>query len=168
VLGVAGTTALVVTHDHDEAFTLADRVALMRAGRITQTGRPEEVWRAPADEQTARFLGCNTFLPATVEVGVADCALGEVELPAAPDGPVLLGLRPAALRSDHSGRLHGTVLARVHRRDHVRLLVRLAGRPGASLDGPVDAIAGIADAPEAGDPVLLSIDPDGIAVLSRL
>src|SRR5262245_17461484 len=64
VLRVAGATALVVTHDHDEAFTLADRVAVMRAGRIVQTGPPDEVWRLPADEGTARFLGCGLFLPA--------------------------------------------------------------------------------------------------------
>ncbi|HET9138626.1 ABC transporter ATP-binding protein [Actinophytocola sp.] len=161
VLRVSGSTALVVTHDHDEAFTLADRVALMRAGRIVQTGRPEQVWRAPADQQTAAFLGCTTFLPATVAAGVASCALGPVEVPA-PDGPVLLGLRPTALRSDHGGRLRGETLARVHRRDHVRLRVRLAEWPE-----PVDAVAGIADAPEAGDPVRLCLDPDGVAVLSR-
>ncbi|HEU5472083.1 MAG TPA: ABC transporter ATP-binding protein [Actinophytocola sp.] len=163
VLRVSGSTALVVTHDHDEAFTLADRVALMRVGRIVQTGRPEQVWRAPADEHTARFLGCGTFLPATAAGGVVSCALGTVALPGVPDGPVRLGLRPTALRSDHGGRLRGETLARVHRRDHVRLLVRL----DAGLDGPVDAVAGIADAPEAGDPVRLSLDPDGIAVLSR-
>jgi thiamine transport system ATP-binding protein len=167
VLRVSGTTALVVPHDHDEAFTLADRVALMRAGRITQTGRPEQVWRAPADEPTARFLGCTTFVPATVEAGVARSALGPVDLPSVPDGPVRLGLRPGALRSDPGGRLRGTVLARVHRRDHVRLQVAMDGDAGQGLDGPVDAVAGIADAPEAGDPVLLTIDPDGIAVLSR-
>ncbi|HEV2784448.1 MAG TPA: ABC transporter ATP-binding protein [Actinophytocola sp.] len=157
-LRVSGTTALVVTHDHDEAFTLADRVALMRAGRITQSGRPEEVWRAPADEPTARFLGCTSFLPATVAAGVATCALGAVELPRAPDGPVRLGLRPTALRVDGSGPLDGEVLARVHRRDHVRLVVR--------LDTAMDAVAGIADAPEVGARVRLRLDPDGLAVLS--
>ena len=78
VLRVAGATALVVTHDHDEAFTLADRVAVMRAGRIVQTGPPDEVWRRPADEDTARFLGCGLFLPATVRDGVATCELGSV------------------------------------------------------------------------------------------
>jgi thiamine transport system ATP-binding protein len=161
VLRVSGTTALVVTHDHDEAFTLAGRVALMRAGRITQTGRPDEVWRSPADEETARFLGCTAFLPATVRTGVATCALGGVEVPWTADGPVRLGLRPAALRAVADAPLTGKVLVRVHRRDHVRLLVRLA-----ELPDPVDAVAGISGAPSVGETVALRLDTDGIAVLS--
>jgi thiamine transport system ATP-binding protein len=155
-----GATALVVTHDHDEAFTLADRVALMRAGRITQVGRPEEVWRRPADEETARFLGCGTFVPATIHSGVASSELGEVRLDWAPDGAVTLGLRPNALRVDGSGGLDGVVIERVHRRDHVRLLVRLGG------DELLAAVAGIADAPEVGAGVRLALDPDGLAVLA--
>jgi thiamine transport system ATP-binding protein len=160
VLRVSGTTALVVTHDHDEAFTLADRVALMRAGRITQVGRPEEVWRCPADEATARFLGCGAFLSATVHNGTVRSALGVTHLGWAPDGLVRLGLRPSALRVDASGSLTGEVLTRVHRRDHVRLLVRLA-----VLEDPVDAVAGIAEPPVPGDTVCLALDPDGLAVL---
>lgn len=162
VLRESGTTALVVTHDHDEAFTLADRVALMRAGRISQVGRPEEVWRCPVDEDTARFLGCVTFLPATVHSGRVDCALGSVPLPWAPDGQQRLGLRPNALRVSEGG-VTGEVLARVHRRDHVRLLVRL----DTGHDAPVDAVAGIADPPEIGARVHLSLDPDGLAVLGQ-
>jgi thiamine transport system ATP-binding protein len=162
VLRVSGATALVVTHDHDEAFTLADRVALMRAGRITQIGRPEEVWRRPVDEEEARFLGCSAFLPAVVHNGLMRSALGEVRLDWAPEGVVTLGLRPTALRVDASGPLSAEVIERVHRRDHVRLLVRLGG------DETMDAVAGIADAPEEGASVRLALDPDGLAVLSAL
>ena len=57
-----GVTALFVTHDQDEAFALADRVVIMRAGRIEQAGPPQEVWQRPASEPTARFLGfANVF-----------------------------------------------------------------------------------------------------------
>jgi thiamine transport system ATP-binding protein len=154
---LAGTTALVVTHDHDEAFTLADRVAVMRAGGIVQTGPPEQVWRRPVDEETARFLGCGTFVPATVHNGVASCELGSVDLPWAPPGDAVLGLRPSALRPTNTG-IHGEVLQRVHRRDHVRLRVRLeSGRD-------VDAMAGVADTE---DTVRLTLDPDGVALISR-
>jgi thiamine transport system ATP-binding protein len=162
VLRESGTTALVVTHDHDEAFTLADRVALMRAGRITQVGRPEEVWRYPADKATARFLGCTTFVAAIVHSGLVDSVLGSAPLPWASDGPVRLGLRPNALRVSEDG-VSGEVLARVHRRDHIRLQVRLDTGP----DAPVDAVAGIADPPKVGARVRLALDPNGLAVLGE-
>lgn len=157
LLRVAGATALVVTHDHDEAFTLADRVAVMRGGRIVQTGPPEEVWRRPADEDTARFLGCGLFLPATVTDGTATCALGSADLPWAPEGEVTLALRPGALRLSGDG-ISGKLLRSVHRRDHVRLQVRLNDG-----DQVVDAVAAIAETP--GDRVRLALDPDGLAVL---
>ncbi len=57
ILRAAGTTALMVTHDHEEAFAVADRLAVMRAGRVVQEGEIPEVWRAPADPATALFLG---------------------------------------------------------------------------------------------------------------
>ncbi len=159
LLRESGSTALVVTHDHDEAFTLADRVAVMRAGRIVQVGKPDEVWRRPVDEATARFLGCDLFLDATAENGILTCEFGSVPVPWAPDGPVTAGLRPAALRVG-DGPTEATVAARVHRRDHVRLVVDTGDRQ-------VDAVAGIADAPEVGARVRLVLDPDGVAMLSR-
>ena len=64
ILREAGTTALLVTHDHDEAFAVADRLAVMRAGRIVQQGDIAEVWRAPvdADDRAVPRLrrGCST------------------------------------------------------------------------------------------------------------
>ena len=57
ILRRAGTTALYVTHDHDEAFTVADRVAVMRDARIVQVGSPAELWSAPVDAEVAAFLG---------------------------------------------------------------------------------------------------------------
>jgi thiamine transport system ATP-binding protein len=129
----------------------------MRAGRITQTGPPDEVWRCPADEDTARFLGCGLFLPGRVQNGVVTCELGTAALPWAPDGEVTLGLRPTALRLTENG-VSGKLIRSVHRRDHVRLQVRLDDN-----DQLVDAVAGIAETP--GDRVHLALDPDGLAVL---
>ena len=57
ILRAAGTTALMVTHDHEEAFAVADRLAVMRDGRVVQQGVIGEVWRRPADPETALFLG---------------------------------------------------------------------------------------------------------------
>lgn len=58
-----GTTAVFVTHDHDEAFTVADRIAVMDAGRIQQVAPPEELWREPATHRVAEFLGYQAFVP---------------------------------------------------------------------------------------------------------
>ena len=60
----------MVTHDHEEAFTVADRLAVMRAGRIVQQGAIAEVWRAPADPETALFLGYARVLEATPAAAV--------------------------------------------------------------------------------------------------
>ncbi|GAA1728420.1 hypothetical protein GCM10009809_25000 [Isoptericola hypogeus] len=56
-LRATGTTAVFVTHDHDEAFTVADRVAVMDAGRLLQVDAPDVLLRSPASERVAEFLG---------------------------------------------------------------------------------------------------------------
>lgn len=58
-----GTTALFVTHDHDEAFTVADRVAVMSGGRLLQVDTPARLWAEPADREVAEFLGYQAFVP---------------------------------------------------------------------------------------------------------
>ena len=57
ILADSGSTAVMVTHDHEEAFTVADRLAVMRDGLLVQEGPIDEVWRAPVDAETALFLG---------------------------------------------------------------------------------------------------------------
>jgi iron(III) transport system ATP-binding protein len=69
-------TVLFVTHDREEAFSLADRIALMRDGTVVQTGAPEELYLAPADRWTAEFVGAANFLPGTLEDGLVDTLIG--------------------------------------------------------------------------------------------
>ncbi len=57
VLRSTRTSAIFVTHDQGEAFAIADRIALMRSGRIVQIGTPEQVRESPVDDEAARFLG---------------------------------------------------------------------------------------------------------------
>jgi ABC-type Fe3+/spermidine/putrescine transport system ATPase subunit len=61
-----GITIVFVTHDQEEALTMADRIAVMGRGVVHQLGRPEEVFEHPADRFVAEFMGCTTFLPCEV------------------------------------------------------------------------------------------------------
>jgi thiamine transport system ATP-binding protein len=159
LLRQARITTLLVTHDQDEAFTLADQVAVLTAGRIRQAGPAQQVWREPADDVVATFLGVTTVVDAHGRDGVARTPLGEVSLPELPDGPVRLGLRPAALRAADRG-APGKVLSRVHRRDHVRLRVRLTADTGPDT---VDAVAPVTTELKPGDDVHLALDAEGVA-----
>ncbi|MGH3515989.1 MAG: ABC transporter ATP-binding protein [Haloechinothrix sp.] len=162
VLRDASITALLVTHDQEEAFTLADRVAVLDQGRIRQVGTVAEVWRRPVDDPVAAFLGVTTFVAAQVRGGVARSVLGSVALAETADGAVRLGLRPSAVRVSDSGETSGTVRNIVHRRDHVRLVVALTGEPST-----VDAIAGTGSGIQPGDRVRLELDADGVAVVGQ-
>jgi tungstate transport system ATP-binding protein len=99
-LSETGVTALVVTHDRDEAARLAHRVAVMIEGRITQTGTPADVFGAPVDEQTAAFVGIETMVPAMVidrGDGLMRLRAGGHEIEAVADGDfrtALVCLRP--------------------------------------------------------------------------
>jgi iron(III) transport system ATP-binding protein len=98
LLADAGITTLLVTHDQEEAMSIADQVAVMRDGRFTQVGSPQQVYRHPTDRFTAEFLGDCISLPCMVKSGVAECALGRIPVQAsAADGPATLMLRPEQL-----------------------------------------------------------------------
>ena len=125
-------TAVYVTHDQTEAFTLGDRVAVMRAGRVAQVATPDELWARPLDEDVARFLG------------LANVADGEV-------------VRPEAVTVRRTpGGGQGVVEKAIRTGPAVRLRVRLDD--GRSLEAVVAAI----DHPRAGDRVDVDIDPKGI------
>ncbi len=130
-------TALYVTHDQAEAFALGDRVAVMRAGRVVQTGTPDELWAHPVDEDVAHFLG-----------------LGNVR-----DGAVV---RPEAVAVRHAAdgeRGDGVVEAAVRHGPTVQLAIRLDD--GSALDAAVTSL----DHPVPGDRVSVEIDQEGIVRL---
>ena len=106
------TTTVYVTHDQIEAMTMADRIVVMRDGRIAQVGTPLELYDRPADAFVAGFIGspAMNLLPARAEEGGRlAVAGGHVAAPGGLDGAlapgraVLLGIRPEALRLDASG-----------------------------------------------------------------
>ncbi|MEV6381433.1 ABC transporter ATP-binding protein [Streptomyces sp. NPDC051773] len=161
LFGELGTTVLAVTHDQGEAFALADRVVVMRDGRIAQSGTPLEVWRRPADEFVARFLGFDNVVEATVTGQAADTVWGKVPVPeGAPQGACVLLVRPAGVRLvDPADGLRCTVAARTFRGTHVALHLQPEGAPR------LEAACALRDAPEPGDEVGVSFDGAEIVVL---
>ena len=145
ILVRAGTTALLVTHDHEEAFTVADRLAVMRRGRIVQSGDLDEVWRAPVDADTALFLGYSRVLT------------GEAARQLLPADTI--ALRRSALVVDPSGSLEGRVQEARVTPDQVRLEV---GVPGL---GTLDAVAPLDARPALGEVVRLRVEPTKVAVV---
>ncbi|HMO05716.1 MAG TPA: ABC transporter ATP-binding protein [Kiritimatiellia bacterium] len=97
ILRHTGVTAIFVTHDQEEALSLADQVAVMMNGRIVQTGPPHEVYRAPADRAVAAFIGDANFLAGTAEGRKVHCELGELIAEQDHHGPVEVMFRPEDL-----------------------------------------------------------------------
>lgn len=148
-------TVLYVTHDQGEAFAVADSVAVMTAGRVTQVGAPTEVWHHPADEFVARFLGFQTILTVAVAAGAATTPWGEVPI-AAPDGDRRLLFRPDAFSLAPSGTAAGMVETAGFAGARNRLTVASAGHH-LVIETPRRY--------QPGDEVMLSLDPAAIVDL---
>jgi thiamine transport system ATP-binding protein len=155
-----GVTALFVTHDQDEAFALADRIVILRDGRVEQVGPPEEVWRAPATEFAARFLGFTNVLPVHTDGGGPTTAFGPLRTPAGSPPSRRLAVRPDGLRLDPSGPVHGVVTRTTFRRDH--FLVHVDTERASGL-GPLEVAA--PNPPTVGAQVALDLDPDAVVLL---
>jgi iron(III) transport system ATP-binding protein len=96
-----GVTTIMVTHDQEEALTMADRILVMDRGRIVQEGAPRQVYDHPATPFVAAFIGSMNFLPGAVKRGdgafeLAGRVLGAARepLPLAEGAPALLAIRP--------------------------------------------------------------------------
>jgi iron(III) transport system ATP-binding protein len=104
VLQTAGITAILVTHDQAEALSFADQVAVLREGRLIQSGTPQALYLAPRDRDTATFLGDAILLSAELRDGFADCALGRIATDAAGrQGNAEIMLRPEQLLLTSAG-----------------------------------------------------------------
>ncbi len=97
ILQAAGVTVILVTHDQDEAMSLADRVALMFDGSLAQVGSPRTLYEQPVSRRAAQFLGEANLLPGTAHGPDAITVLGEVPLQQPGRGEIEVLLRPEHL-----------------------------------------------------------------------
>jgi multiple sugar transport system ATP-binding protein len=124
------TTSIYVTHDQLEAMTLADRIVLMKEGRIEQMGTPEEIYQTPATVFAAGFIGTPNMNFLTLNVSGAELRDHHIALAAPFDvrpGSVTVGIRPGALRLS---RTEGAMRGRVERNEfhgETRLLTLRVG-----------------------------------------
>jgi len=98
ILRQAKATVIFVTHDQEEALSLADEVAVMIDGRIVQTDTPQKLYRRPINKQVATFLGTANFLPGQARNGHVTCELGQLPTSGLHTGPVEVMLRPEDLK----------------------------------------------------------------------
>jgi len=168
ILHRAGVTVITVTHDQEEAFAIADCVAIMRAGEVVQIGTPEALYRHPSSAWVARFLGLTNLLDARVaEKGRVETVLGGLEVTDIDAGygagqRVQLLIRPEAaqLTQDGPNRVDVEVVERSFRGGYYQLDVR--HRSGVVMTFNVSA--GV-DPPPTGRELALSLDPRGLTVL---
>ncbi|MEO5664233.1 MAG: ABC transporter ATP-binding protein [Nocardioides sp.] len=169
ILHAAGTTALMVTHDHEEAFHVADRLAVMREGRVVQSGPIADVWAAPVDTETALFLGYARVLTgraaatvlAAIETRDASGQAGALDTGRAED-VVGIAVRRSALVADERGPLLGSVESARATPELVRLVVEVGDV------GLVDAVAPRDSHWGPGEKVRLSVDPTRVAPIPRI
>ena len=183
-----GASFLVVTHDQDEAMSMADRIAVMRAGRIEQIGAPAEIYERPATRFVAQFIGeINLFEGRVAEArdGVVRIETSEGVLTAHPPGracavgdKLAVAVRPERLRftgdatphpnpppqggreSEAANLLSGVVHDCVYRGDRRVFRVRLGSGAMARVAQPANA-----PAPDAGDKVTLAFGADDCVIL---
>src|SRR5262245_18470867 len=134
ILRRTGASALFVTHDQQEALSLADRITLLRDGCVEQEGPPEEIYAHPASRWAAGFLGAVDVLPGTVADGMAVCELGRFPANGAPAGAVDVLVRPEAVaigaigtaNGDAGGAVHARVVSRAYYGPHQLVELQLA------------------------------------------
>lgn len=157
------STSLLVTHDQEEALSLADYVAVMRDGRILQWGTPAEVYEQPASRWVAGFVGDTVELDGEWSGGRVDSILGRVDAASADaatpaDGtPAHLVLRPEWIRLHEGGSIDATVTGIAYGGHDALVSLELAG--GQTVRSRVAA----PDLPHRGDRVRIDVAHSALA-----
>ena len=152
-----GQTTVFVTHDQEEALELADRVVVMREGRIEQIGTPAEIYDRPASVYVHDFVGRSNAVEGHVRDGVfvGEGEASTLDAHGVADGPVVAMFRPHELDAISVGDgLRAQVLATHRRADRLTLEVGVAGS-ARSLEWDVPASVALAVLPAVGERIVL-------------
>jgi iron(III) transport system ATP-binding protein len=154
-------TCLIVTHAPPEAIRLGDRIAVMRAGRLVQAGRAEDLYRSPADLFTARLFSEINEIPVSVEGGALRTPIGTFVVPELSDGDeALLCIRRRAIRLVPAGEgLPGRVVRIKFLGDQALLEIAAQG-----FERPLLTVVREGEGPAQGAEVGLAVDPESVLV----
>jgi iron(III) transport system ATP-binding protein len=164
-----GLTTIMVTHDREEALTLADRIAVMNAGRIEQIGAPSEVYHQPATPFVADFIAAMNLYEA-IKISDGRIRCGSIELSVscpipASSGPVTCGFKPEDATLTTEGATDNNVVpCQVVDTENLGSLMRVylaspLGKTDVRIDIPV---AGGGMIPKRGEPIFMRIAPEAI------
>ena len=180
VLRAADTTAVLVTHDQDEALSFADEVAVLRHGVIAQVASPQVLYTRPVDVGVAGFVGQANLIPAMVSGGMARSILGDLHMSSGvtSDGPVTVLVRPEQLRltaPGQQGLLAGVVTHQEYYGHDAVVRVRITKNVSQALRGTNGAVAPVSpdelvvrteghDLPDVGEVVCVHVEGEVIAL----
>jgi len=161
VLDQVGVTAVHVTHDHHEAFALADRIAVMASGRLLRIGTPEEVWTDPRTAQVARFLGHTNVFDSEVPPALARAAERQSGFVLRADRIEVVDAHSTdPTDDDRTVQLQATVVRRRFRGDRYEL------RLTADIGGVATTLDAVTPhGPAVGGAVLLRVEPSSVIAL---
>ena len=168
-----GVTTLYVTHDHAEAFTVADLVAVMNNGRVAQVDKPETLYRHPANEYVARFLGFRNLVEGVVaESKGIDSVIGRLypqKIQVSPGTRVTVLIRPEGARIIDAGQavdptettISGTVKERLFKGGHVNLTVQTKPAFLLNFDFTLNTLP-----PSTGQSIRLALGPSAMVLIA--
>jgi ABC-type Fe3+/spermidine/putrescine transport system ATPase subunit len=162
ILKELNQTAIYVTHDQEEAFSVSDRVVVMRAGKVEQVGTPEEIYNHPASIFTARFLGFSNLFTGTIRSddnqNILDTTIGKIPFPSDFHGPFTILIRPDSAVINGTGGiiLNGTIVEKTFQGNLCHVVI---STNGTNLKFYFLANT---DIPEVAEDIQYSINPSGI------
>ena len=141
LLKASGSAGILVTHDQEEALAMADRVAVMEAGRVRQIGTPDEIYRNPVSAFVASFIGRSNIVKGLATGTDADTPFGRLPLSRAANGAVQLAVRPEQIMLELDPEASPVIVGREYRghdqlywvQDGDRCMLVISG-PGATID----------------------------------